>query len=143
MRHIAREVAMKIAFARLLGGEATYDETIEISYSGTESFENISAHKTRSDEAFAHELVEGVNEHRAEIDDELNNYLNNWSVDTISKIELTILRIAMYELMFSKQVPQGAIINEAVELAKEYCDDNKHMYINGVLGSYVRDMENQ
>ncbi len=141
MRHLDREVAMQIAFARLLGGEATFDEAIALSYGGTEELEKINTLRTEDDIAFARSLYEGVNEHCSEIDDVIENYLKDWSLKTISKVELTILRIAAYELMFKTDVPQGVVINEAVELAKKYCDDGKHSYINGVLGAYVKDKE--
>ena len=142
MRHVSREVAMKIAFAKLLGGDATYDEAVAISYGGTEDYDKIMMRKNDEDIAFANSLINGVEAHKKEIDETINDYLKNWSTETISKIELIILRIAMYELMYTPDVPKGAVIDEAVELAKQYSDDKKYSYVNGVLSAYVKDAQN-
>ena len=138
MRHVSREMAMKMAFARLLGGDSTYDEAVAVSYEGTPSFEKIMQRRNDDDIAFAKMLVEGIEAHMTEIDEIINDYLKDWKTTTLPKVELTILRIAVYELTYTPDVPQGAIINEAVELAKTYCDENKHSYINGVLSTYVK-----
>ena len=126
MRHVSREIAMKIAFARLLGGNATYDETVDISYAGTENFDKIMQRRSDADIAFAQTLIDGVEAHIEEIDKQLNDYLNEWSTNTISKIELTILRIALFELIYTPDVPQGAVVDEAVELTKQYSDEKKY-----------------
>lgn len=142
MKHVSREIAMKIAFARLLGGEASYDDAVSISYDDTEKSAKIMERRREADIEFAKLLTDGIEEYRTQIDEQINDYLNDWSTDTISKIELTILRIAFFELLYTPDVPQGAVIDEAVELAKTYADENKYAYINGVLSSFVRDLNN-
>jgi len=143
MRHVSREMAMKIAFARLLGGDSTYDEAVAISYEGTDSYDRIMKRRSDDDVSFARMLVNGVENHTTEIDEIINDYLKDWKTTTLPKVELTILRIAVYELTYTPDVPQGAVINEAVELAKMYCDDNKYAYINGVLSTYVKFLNNK
>lgn len=128
-RKTAREVAMKITFARLLGGEAIYNDVLEKSDSDrTPTVEDI---------AFADKLVAGVEAHSEELDNLINEYAKNWTTERLPKVDLVILRIALYELIHSEN-PSGAIINEAVALAKRFCDEKSYQYINGILGSYVR-----
>lgn len=142
MRHVSREIAMKIAFARLLGGTVTYDDTVELSYAGQDEYNKIMSLRSEDDIQFANMLAEGVEEHRDELDERINDYLKEWSTDTISKIELTILRIAMFELIYTPDVPCGAVVDEAVELTKQYSDENKYSYVNGVLSAFIKDMAN-
>lgn len=143
MKHVSREIAMKIAFARLLGGEASYDDAVTISYDDADKSAKIIERRGEADIEFAKMLTDGIEKHSTEIDEQINDYLNEWSTDTISKIELTILRLAFFELLYTPDVPQGAVIDEAVELAKTYADENKYAYINGVLSSFVRDLNNK
>ena len=120
---------MKITFARLLGGEAIYNDVLEKSDSEKTP--------TEEDIAFADKLIDGVQAHSEELDTLINEYAKNWTTERLPKVDLVILRIALYELMHSEN-PTGAIINEAVALAKRFCDENSYQYINGILGSYVR-----
>ena len=134
-RKTAREVAMKIAFANLLGGDAEYIDAL----SDLSDIEERPL-PTEEDIKFANELKTGVLEHAAELDERIQTHLNKWDVDRLPKIELIILRIAMYELEYEPNVPRGAIINEAVRLAKKFGGDSATSYINGVLGAYVRSL---
>lgn len=128
-RKTAREVAMKISFARLLGGDAAYKDVLEKS--------ELSKTPTEDDIAFADNIVSGIEAHCQELDALINDYAKNWTAERLPKVDLVILRIAFYELLYSDN-PSGAVINEAVALAKRYCDDKSYQYINGILGSYVR-----
>lgn len=132
---------MQIAFARLLGGDATYEDAVSLTYMDEQVRDRILGRKNSDDEQYAQLLLDGIEQHREEIDDIINDYLKDWSTDTISNVELTILRIAVFELKYTPDVPKGAVIDEAVELAKKYCDDDKHIYINAVLGAVARDIE--
>ncbi|MDD6021213.1 MAG: transcription antitermination factor NusB [Acutalibacteraceae bacterium] len=73
-----------------------------------------------------------------EIDSIIENNLKGWSASRISKITRAILRMAVCEILFYDDVPAGAAINEAVELAKKFASDDEPAYINGVLGSIAR-----
>lgn len=73
-----------------------------------------------------------------EIDSIIENNLKGWSASRISKITRAILRMAVCEMLFYDDVPAGAAINEAVELAKKFASDDEPAYINGVLGSIAR-----
>ncbi|HBY20043.1 MAG: transcription antitermination factor NusB [Clostridiales bacterium GWE2_32_10] len=81
--------------------------------------------------------AEGVASHVDEIDDILNKKAKGWKTTRMSNADLTILRIAVYEISFMKDVPVSISINEAVELAKKYSDDSSPSFINALLGDIV------
>ena len=71
------------------------------------------------------------------IDGLLSEKMTGWNIDRIGKAELTILRLAVYEISYDDRVPTGAAINEAVELAKKYGQDNSSSFVNGVLAKFA------
>lgn len=72
-----------------------------------------------------------------EIDSMINEVAKDWETDRMSKVDLSILRVAVYELKYDETVPVGVAINEAVELAKEYGQDESPAFINGILAKLV------
>ncbi|MEE1187282.1 MAG: transcription antitermination factor NusB [Acutalibacteraceae bacterium] len=72
------------------------------------------------------------------IDDTISQNLKNWSISRLSKVSLAVLRLAVYEIIFEKEIPNSVSINEAVELAKKYGAEDDAKYVNGVLGSIVK-----
>ncbi|MBO8154828.1 MAG: transcription antitermination factor NusB [Bacillaceae bacterium] len=91
----------------------------------------------KDDHEFLKQLISGVMEHRKEIDEMISSHLENWSLKRIASVERTILRIATYEMNFLKdEVPEKVAINEAVEIAKKYGEDNSGKFVNGVLKKY-------
>ncbi len=85
--------------------------------------------------AFARDLVEGVLKYRDRIDKAIQEAAPNWPFDQMPKVDKSILRLAIFEILFDNRVPMKAAINEAVELAKTYGSDNSAKFVNGVLGS--------
>ncbi|MBI4301026.1 MAG: transcription antitermination factor NusB [Chloroflexi bacterium] len=85
--------------------------------------------------SFARHLVSGVMEHRSQIDKAIQDSAPLWPVEQLATIDRSILRLALYELMFNQKVPLKAAINEAVELAKAFGSDSSYRFINGVLGN--------
>ena len=73
----------------------------------------------------------------SQIDDLINDIANGWTTDRIGKVELSILRLAVYEIKFDENIPVGVAINEAVELAKKYGQDEASTFINGILAKLV------
>ena len=73
----------------------------------------------------------------SEIDEYINKYARNWTVETLPKVDVSILRIAIAEIKYTAIVPNGVACDQAVILAKKYCDDNAYKYINGILGSII------
>ena len=84
----------------------------------------------------------GVDAHVEELDSMINDKSTGWKVSRLPKADLTVLRLAVYEIMFDENVPDNVAVNEAVELAKQYCGDSSPRYINGVLAAVVRERSN-
>lgn len=93
---------------------------------------------------YAYKLVEGVENHKAEIDDRLSSISRNWSIDRMPIMDLAILRTALFEMLYVDVVPVSVSINEAVELSKSFGgDDDSPKFINGMLGNVARQLEGQ
>ena len=90
---------------------------------------------TEAQTTFARELVEGVLEQQASIDDVIRQAAPQWPVEQLSAIDRNILRLAIREILMNNGAPIRAAINEAVELAKSFGSENSAKFINGVLGS--------
>jgi len=86
------------------------------------------------------ELAEGVDEHREELDDTIAAHAKGWTVDRIAPLDLNVMRVALYEIE-EGVVPHEVAIDEAVEIAKEYCGADAPKFINGILGAIVRERE--
>jgi N utilization substance protein B len=86
------------------------------------------------------ELAEGVDQHREELDDQIEAHAKGWSVDRIAPLDLNVMRVALYEIEHAG-TPVEVAISEAVELAKEYCGADAPGFVNGVLGAIVRERE--
>ena len=87
---------------------------------------------------FTRELVEGVEEHRAELDAEIARLAHGWELDRIAALEKSIMRVALYELHHRDDVPTEVAIDEAVSLAKHYCGADAPGFVNGVLGTAAK-----
>lgn len=85
------------------------------------------------DQTFSRFLLEGVFDHKQEIDDVICKHLENWRMDRISKVDKNILRLGTFELMHSKDVPLNVTLDEAVELGKKYGDLKTGAFVNGIL----------
>ncbi len=82
---------------------------------------------------YATRLVRGVCAHQADLDAEIGETLANWSLARVGAIERNVMRIALYEMRYEDDVPNGVAINEAVEVAKAYGAENAARFVNGVL----------
>ena len=134
-RSLAREIAMKMLYAASMGGGETMDEVLEQS----EQADTLSG----SDKTFLENLVAGVTDRQEELDAVIGKYAQGWALNRLGKVDLTILRMAVYELMCMPEIPVGATINEAVELAKRYAEDKSSGFINGILGSAARELRSE
>ena len=85
------------------------------------------------------ELIEGVAEHRAAIDQLLSDYSEGWTLDRMPGVDRAVLRIGLYELLWAADVPDAVAIDEAVELAKLLSTDDSPKFVNGILGRVLRD----
>lgn len=127
-RSIAREKAMQILF-QLEVNDVEPEQAID-HYLG----------ETKKDD-FLTTLVLGVEKQRDNIDEIIIQHLENWTLDRIASVERTILRLAVYEMNFIVDIPTSVSINEAVELAKKYADEQSGKFVNGVLSKIITDKD--
>lgn len=95
------------------------------------------------DSDFIRELVAGVDAKRSELDALLQPVAPDWPIEQIARMDRIVLRIGAYELIFGSDVPPKVVINEAVELAKAFGGDNSSKFINGVLGTLLRQKDGE
>lgn len=86
-------------------------------------------------------LISGAIENIEEIDAKIKLFLNNWDFDRLSKVELAILRLSVYSLLFQKDVHPSIVIDEAIDIARDYGGDESYKFINGILDSIYKDQE--
>ncbi len=124
---------MMIHFSVLLGGEDTPEHVCEKAEAlGTLDEEDI---------RYVSQMLEGVAAHSEELDRFVSRFSKDWAIERISRVDLSILRVAIYELLYRKEdVPAGAAINEAVELAKRYGGERSYAFVNGILGSVAKEI---
>lgn len=89
------------------------------------------------DKTYIFEKVEKISEKREEIDAKINEVSEGWKTGRMGKVDLTLIRLAVYEMLYEEDVPAKVAINEAVELAKQYGTDNSPSFVNGVLAKLV------
>jgi N utilization substance protein B len=92
--------------------------------------------KPRDYYGFAEELIHGAVQHLEEIDTIIRSYLRNWDFDRIARVDLAILRLAIYEMLKRRDIPPVVSINEAIDLSKEYSIPDAKRFINGILDQY-------
>lgn len=134
-RKTAREVAMKLAFARLFGGEDTYEAVLDKS--------GITETLTTEDIDFSNAVLSGIEAHRDEIDPLIDDLAIGWSIDRMPRVDLSILRVAIYEMVYRRDIPCSVSINEAVELAKRFGGERSSAYVNGMLGTLAKRLESE
>jgi len=91
---------------------------------------------------FAWSIVLGVWSNLDKLNEIIASYSQNWKIQRIAKIELTIMRLAVYEMLYCPDIPLKVAINEAIELAKTFGDDSSRNFVNGILDSVARDTRN-
>ncbi|MGH7911954.1 MAG: transcription antitermination factor NusB, partial [Candidatus Dormibacteraceae bacterium] len=97
----------------------------------------LEAHASMPTSDFARELVEGVLANREELDETIRRASTNWSLQQMGKVDRMVLRIAIYEISYARNVPVRAAINESIELAKAYGEADSGRFVNGILGRVV------
>ncbi len=131
-RSAMREQAFKLIYSLEIQNENDLEETIDL-YIETNDLEDKNAQK------YIKEIVTGIKEKDEEIIKLISkNLKENWKIERISKINLAILKLAIYEIKYT-ETPFKVVINEAVELAKSYGEDSSKNFVNGVLASIVKE----
>jgi N utilization substance protein B len=90
---------------------------------------------------FGQELVDGVEQHAAELDRLIADHAIGWDLDRIAPLERSILRVALFEMRFRPDIPDEVAIDEAVETAKNYCGADTPGFVNGILGAVMKEGE--
>ena len=90
---------------------------------------------------FTRELAAAVEAHRDELDAEIGAHARGWELQRIAPLELNVMRVALYEIEQSEDVPAEVAIDEAVEIAKQYCGTDAPGFVNGILGAIVRERQ--
>lgn len=135
-RHLMRSVAMQTLYqidvTDLWDNQNLWDIIQESIHRLSEGVEDIS---------YIKEVISGVLENKANIDDIITKYATGWIVDTIAPVERNILRLAIYEIEYynDKDIPPKVAINEAIELAKAFSSPTAGKFVNGVLGGLYKD----
>ncbi|MBC8528868.1 transcription antitermination factor NusB [Christensenellaceae bacterium NSJ-44] len=125
-RKTARDAAVRLMYARLQGSNSDDGAVLE----------TMGVELAQQDRAFTDLLVTGVEAHAAELDETIKRYLKGWTLERIARMDLCILRSALFELMYS-DIPESVAINEAIELAKAYGGQESGPFVNGVLSNFV------
>ena len=145
-RVTARAAVMQMIYEHLAGGEGG-DETLQMVYDelraeGVPGVEAIRDNEPgAADRAYITRVLDGVVNHLDELDGEIEAASRDWRVERMPKVDLTILRLATWEILHEEDVPGSVAINEAVELASRYSEPASGRFINGVLGTILRKKE--
>ena len=143
-RSIARQAAMQLLYERMSGGDAD-DESLDLVYEQLAmTHKEIANPPEKDDRAYIDEVLSGVSEHEKELDSAIAAHsTGSWSLARVPNVDLSILRLAAYEMYHRADVPDNVAISEAMELAGEYSEPKSSRYINGVLGAMERDKQGQ
>lgn len=129
-RSRARELAMQAIFQNEIQGEWDREETFP--WLDSELHPKIAE--------FARTLIAGTGEHLEEIDTILQKNIGQWKPERIGSVERAIIRMSAFSLLWQDDIPVNVTINEALELARKYCEDQSPSFINGVLDAIARDI---
>lgn len=134
LRSQVREEIFKIIFRLPFAQAGEMEEQISFALEELQG-------KSEENLQYIKEKAEAIEEHLEEIDAKIAENCEGWNVNRIGKAEIAIMRIAVYELMFEEEVPDRVAINEAVELCKNYCDEEAKGFVNAVLGKVEKSLE--
>lgn len=133
-RREQRESIFQLLFMSEFNGKEEMAEQKELYLEGIENLKG-------KDEVYIQEKFNRICEKLPEIDKILNETSRGWKTSRMGKVDLSILRLAVYEVLYDEDIPTGVAINEAVELAKKFGGDDSPSFINGILGKVVKQHE--
>lgn len=145
-RVTARAAVMQMIYEKLAGGQGG-EETLQMVYDelraeGVPGVETVKdSEPGKADRAYITRVLDGVVTHLDELDEQIASASREWSIDRMPKVDLSILRLATWEILHEEDVPGSVAINEAVELASRYSEPASGRFINGVLGTILRRKE--
>lgn len=134
---MTRRKLREVIFKKLYETEITGDAPVpEGSFYGDTFGEGVEADENESE--YITNKTNAVLDKKEEIDSCIEQTSSGWKVSRMSRVDLSILRLAVYEMLYDEDIPVGVAVNEAVELAKEYGTDDSSAFINGILGNISR-----
>lgn len=131
-RRDGRAAAVQYLYAWSLNTPADLADDLRIFFDGLE--------KPREQYAFGEQLIHGTIEHVGEIDTKIRGLAQNWEFDRIAKIDLAILRLAIFEMLYRRDIPPIVSINEAIDLSKQFSNADAKRFINGILDRLKGDL---
>ena len=138
-RHLARAIALQALFMWDFNGEDSQNLQFYIDYAIREF-----AAPGAVDCFFVQRLAQQIAARKQELDSHINHYAKEWPVERLTIIDRTILRLALFEMLYEKDIPVKVAINEAVELAKDFSGSSSQKFVSGVLGAiYETSFKNQ
>ena len=145
-RVTARTAAMQLVYEKLSGGQGgedtlqmVYEELRRVGVPGADSVGR--SEPNTEDRAYITRALEGVLRNRPAIDAKIAEAARGWTIDRMSQVDLTIMRLAVWEMMYESEVPGNVSIAEALELTERYSDPEDKKFVNGVLGTILRQLE--
>ncbi len=138
-REIAVHFTFELSFTGQTAGELLEQSLNRPTFAAVGEEEPLYAEfPNQKQRAYIETLVRGAYEHLPELDGYISKYAIGWSFSRISRVVIAILRVAMYEVLYMQDIPNAAAINEAVELTKHYESGEVAAFVNGIMGSFVR-----
>jgi N utilization substance protein B len=131
-RKQAREGAMRLLFQMESNNDYT-DEALEL-YLGNFEYDE-------GETQYIKDSMKTIRDNLEEIDRNIISHLEGWSIYRLAKVDLAVLRVAIYEILYRKDIPIEVSINEAIEIVKKYSAEDSFKFVNGVLGGFVRSMD--
>ena len=130
-RHEAREAALGLVF----------EKSFKLDEDASKLYEIAMSEREIEDDEYARRVLSGVYEHLEEIDELIKEAAKGWKLDRMSKVSLSVMRLCVYELLYEDEIPASVSLNEAVELAKKFDDDDAPAFVNGVLNTISKKLE--
>ena len=138
-RKIAREVAFKVIFETSFQGDEKISKLMNELLENAEEKYEVNA----EDDKYIQEITEGVKGKEVELDEQIKSHLKGWTMERLNKVDVAILRLAIYEILYRDDIPYKVSVNEAIELAKVFSEDASPSFINGVLAEIISDGGNK
>ena len=138
-RRAERALAFQVLYSLTFSPANSMDDVAKAFRKAPE--QNETSDRTGEPQGFAWELVAGVWTNMAAIDAHLASFSQNWRIERMGKVEITLLRLALYEILFRQDVPPKVAINEAIELSKQFGDDGSRGFVNGILDAATKALE--
>ena len=143
-RKTARSAAMQMIFESVSGGQGG-EETLKMVYDELREY-GVPGGRTvgkkepdEEDRAYITEAFNGVLDHLDELDERIDKTAKDWPIDRMSLVDLTILRLAVWEILYKPDIPANVSVAEARELTEQYSDPGDKPFVNGILGTIVRE----